>query len=253
MTERRWEEQAVSEIAKQVLSDRLDQQDLEVEVHTDLGKLLQGEADSVSVEAQDLAIQEDIHLQALELQIDDLAINPLSLIFNKLELNRPLKTAARVLVSEADINQLLNSEAFFRQLSPLTLKVNGQTATVELQPPLHLKLPDDQKMIFEGRIVARMAEQTQQAGFTGTLQPWTDQHSVLLETFCFHEGQAMSLEFTTALMQKLTELVKLPFFEYDGSAFRIKSLEVHRGSLTLQIEACLNALARDRQDVEVKS
>jgi len=245
MTEARWEEQAVSEIAKQVLSGRLDQEDLEVEVHSELGKLLQGEADSVSIEGQDLTIQEDIHLQAVELEITDLAIDPLSLIFNKLELNKPLKTEARVLLSEADINRILNSESFRKQLFPLELSVDGQRATVELRQPMRLQLPDDHKMILDAQITARMADETRQAGFTGTLQPRTDQHPVLLETFRFHEGQAMPLEFITALMQKLTELVKLPFFTYDESTFCIKSLEVHKGRLTLQVEAYIQHLPGD--------
>lgn len=246
MTEQRWEEQVLSEVAKQVLSSRMDGgEDLEVEVHTELGKVLQGEASSVSIKGHELAIEQTIHLQSLELEMDHLALNPLSLIFNKLELHKPLQAEARVLLSEADINQALNSEAFCQQLSPLEFSVDGQRATVELRQPMRLQLPDDYRMIFDGQILARIADRTQQVGFTGTLQPRSDQHPVLLETFRFHDGQAMALEFISALMQRMTELMQLPFLQYNGSTFRIKSLEVHQGSLTLQIEADIKPLTAD--------
>jgi hypothetical protein len=239
----RWEEQLLSHLAKQFLSSQVDQgEDLEVEVHTNLGQMLQGEAESISIAGQNLELQQDLHLQEINVEIAHLDLNPFSLLLNKLELDQPLDTMARVVVSEADINQLLNSDTFNERLAPMELTVDGQLATVELQRPLQLHLVEGNKMIFDGTMVSRVGDQTQRVRFTGTLYPRTEHHSVLLEQFHCHDGHSVSLELVTALLKKVTELINLPYFEQEGMAYRIKTMEVEPGQMTVQVEARLQQI-----------
>ena len=72
------------------------------------------------------------------------------------------------------------------------------------------------------------------------MYPRTHEHSVLMEGFSFEPGQAVSLEVMVAFMEKLKELVNLPYLEFGGTAFRIKEMEVHEGRIILQVEAHIN-------------
>ena len=74
----RLEEQALSQAIKLGLSSQLDNaENIEVYVETDLLKVVQGKVDSISVEGQGLTIQEDIRLELIEVQTDQVSINPL--------------------------------------------------------------------------------------------------------------------------------------------------------------------------------
>ncbi|WP_226574073.1 hypothetical protein [Microseira wollei] len=56
------------------------------------------------------------------------------------------------------------------------------------------------------------------------------------------KGKGISIEFAHALMKKAKELMNLPYFEYEGSAFRIKNFVVGEGSLTLEVEAYMRQI-----------
>jgi hypothetical protein len=43
-------------------------------------------------------------------------------------------------------------------------------------------------------------------------------------------------------MQKLRELVNLPYYEFEGMALRVKDVDVQKGSLTLHTEAHVKQL-----------
>lgn len=240
--EPRMEEQALSKAAEMQLSSQMDAAEgIDVDIRTDLIKLAQGQVDSVSVAGKGLVTQ-DLHVQEVELHTDRISINPFSALFGKIELNQPINSTGRVVVTEADINQSLNSDYVLSQLVPLELNVEGRIVPLTLQPPIELRLPGDNKLVFSSNLQVPEKGKTRQVRFTGVMYPRTDEHSVLMEGFSFEAGQAIPLEVMVAFMEKLKELVNLPHLEFSGTAFRIKEMEVHKGSITLQVEAQINQL-----------
>src|SRR5207237_8687161 len=77
----------------------------------------------------------------------------------------------------------------------------------------------------------------QPVGFTAVIHPRTMKQPLLLEAFHCSEGHGISLELAIAFLKKARELVNLSYFELQGTAFRIKELDVKKGSITLQTEA----------------
>ena len=237
------EEQVLSKAAEIGLSSQLDEVDkLDVDVRTDVFKILQGQVDSVSVTGKGL-VQKDIRVEEIEIHVDNIAIDILSAIFGEFELDQPTDATARVVLTEQDINRALNSEYVRSKLSPLELNVDGELATIELQLPVELKLPGDGKMVFSGGMLLHESSHTQQIGFIGVIHPRTSKQPLLLEAFSCTPGQGISLELNIALMQKAKELLSLPYYEIQGTAFRIKDMEVQKGSLTVQVEAHLQTLS----------
>ena len=241
--ESRLEEKALSKAAESQLSDQLDvAKELDVDIRTDLIKIVQGQVDSVSVAAKGLITHQDLHMQEVELHTDQIAINPLSALFGKIELNQPVNSTARIVVTEADINQNLNSDYIRSKLPPLELNVDGRIVPLKLQPPIELHLPGEGKVVISSNLQVSEIGKTQQVRFTSVMYPRTHEHSLLMEAFSFDEGQAISLEIMVAFMEKLKELVNLPYLEFDGTALRIKEMEVQKGSIILQVEAHTNQL-----------
>lgn len=236
--EPRLEEQVLSEVAELGLFSQLDEAEkIDVDVKTDLLKAIQGQVDSVSVAGQGLVMQQDVRVQEMELQVDSVAINPLSALFGQIELNEPTDAAARLVLTEQDINRALNSEYIRNKTPNLELNVEGKTAVIE---PLHLEihLPSDSKMVFNAKTLLHdEIGQTKQIGFTATMLVKTGKQSLLMEGFNCTPDQGVSLELAIAFMKKLKELANLPYYELEGMALRVKDIELHKGSLTLLADA----------------
>src|SRR6476620_6565295 len=104
-------EQALNKAAEIGLSNQLDEvENLDVDIKTDPLKLVQGQVDAVTIEGEGLVMQKDLRMEELEMQMDSVAINPLSVAFGKIELTKPTQASTRVVLTEADINRAFNSE-----------------------------------------------------------------------------------------------------------------------------------------------
>ena len=237
--ESRLEEQVLSQAAEMTLSSQLDEAEkIDVDVRTDLFKIVQGQADSVAVTGEGLVIQKDIRVQEMELHIDNVDINPLSAIFGQVELNQPTDATARIVLKETDINRALNSEYIRSKVPSLELNVEGNVAVIKPQH-IEIQLPVDGKVVF--RINALLYDEigkTKQIGFIATLLVKTSEQPLLMEGFnCTPPGQGISLDLAIAFMQKLRELLNLSYYELDGMALRVKDIEVQKGSVTIQGDA----------------
>lgn len=237
--EPRLEEQALDKLAETMLFSQLDKAEkIDVDVRTDLLEIVQGEANSVSIEGQGLVMQKDIRVQEMELHTDSIAINPLSALFGQIELNHPVDATARLLLTEQDINRALNSDYMRSKMGNIELNVEGKTAVIEpLQLDLHI--PSSGKMVFHANTLLHdEIGKTKQIGFIATILVNAGLQSLLMEGFnCTPPGQGISIELALAFMQKLKELVNSPYFELEGMALRVKDVEVQKGSLTLHAEA----------------
>ncbi len=234
--EQRLEEQALSKAAEITLSSQLDAAEkIDVDVQTDLLKIIMGHADSVAIAGQGLVMQEDIRVQEMELHIDQISIDPVSAILGQIKLNQPVDATVRIVLTEQDINRALNSKYILSRAQNLELNVDGQLVKLGMQQ-MELHLPDGDKMVFKGTTVLHEIDKTQQVDFTNTFRPRTTKRPVLLESFQCMDGQSMSLEVAVAFMEKIKELVNLPYFEVEQMTFRIQNMEVKAGSITLQLK-----------------
>lgn len=241
--EPRLEEEALSKAAEMWLSSQLDEvEKIDVDVEANLLEMVQGEADSVSIKGQGLVMQKDIRVQEMQLHIARTAINPFSALVGKLELNQPTDAIARLVLTEQDINRAFNSDYIRSKIPNLKLNVEGKTAIIEPQQ-LELHLPSDGKMVFNANMLLRdEIGKTKQIGFTATMLVKTAEQPLLMEGFNCTPDQGISLELAIAFLQKLRELVNLPYYELEGMALRVKDVDVQKGRLTLHAEAHVKQL-----------
>jgi hypothetical protein len=240
--EPRLEEQALSEAAEMAIAAQVDEvENIDVEVHTDLLKMVQGQADSVSIAAQGVVMQKDIRVQDLEVHTDRIAIDLLHTIFGQVELEKPLDAAARVVLTEEDLNRALNSDYVRSQFQSLELNVEGQIITLEPQQ-LKIHLSDAGKIGCSGTVVLHDAGTTRPMGFTALIRLPVMKQPLLLEAFQCTQGEGISLELALTFLNKARELMDLPYFEIEGVALSIKKLDVQLGKLTLYTDAYVRQL-----------
>ncbi|MDF5721244.1 MAG: DUF2993 domain-containing protein [Rhizonema sp. PD37] len=234
--EQRLEEQLLSHGAGKMISEQLDKLGkVDVDVQTDLFKMIQGQVDGVSLSGEGLELQ-DIRVQEITLQTDNIAINPLSALFGQIELSQPVNATVRIVLTEEDINRALSSDSIRSQMPTYELNVDGEI--VSLKPlEMQIQLPSDRQMGFTGIVLLKEKGDTRTVGFTAMVRPRTSTEPIILESFNCTQGEGICLDTVAALIVKVKELVDLPSFEYQKTALSIKSLVVQKGSMKILAQA----------------
>jgi hypothetical protein len=230
-------EQALSKAVEIGLSTQLDEvENLDVDIRTDPGKLLQGELESVKIEGQGLVMQKDLRAEELEVKTNSIAINPLSAAFGKIELTRPTEADAHVVLAEQDMERAFNSEYIHDKLQNLDVNVDGQAMTIDTRQ-VQFRLPGDGKIALNAEILLNKTGETKQVSFTTVPRMSAGGEQVSLDEVQYAEGQEVSPELTAALLERAGELLNLRNFELEGMSLRLKGLDVQKGKLTLQANA----------------
>ncbi|MBE8999735.1 DUF2993 domain-containing protein [Nostoc sp. LEGE 12447] len=234
--EHRLEEKFLSQEAERRISEKLDEAEkIEIDVQTDLLKIVQGQADGVSIAGQGLVIEKDVRVQEIKLQTESIAINPLSAIFGQIELNEPVNAIARIVLTEVDMNRALASDFVSSQMQDFDLDVDGKIVSFKAQK-IEIFLPGDGKIECQGRVLLKEMGNTRLLAYTAIARPRTSSQPAMLESFNCTEGGGISIEVVTALMQKAKELMNIPYFKWEDMVFHIKDIKVETGSLILMVE-----------------
>jgi hypothetical protein len=242
-------EQALNKAAEVGLSSQLDEvENLNVNIKTDPFKVVQGQVDSVSIEGEGLVMQKDLRMEELKMQMTDVAINPLSVAFGKIELTQPTEANAQVVLTEADINRAFNSEyvrclrrATPTQLQSQKIHVNGQLTTIEPQN-VDFRLPGDGKIALNASIKLVETGENHQVAFSAVPQISPNGKTVSLENVEYGEGEEISPDLTKALIDETSEILNLSNFDLKGINLQVRQLRAELGKLILQAEAYIEQI-----------
>ena len=230
-------EQAIDKVAEIAIASKLDESEtLSVTVNTDPGQLAQGSVEAVAVEGKGLVMQQDLRVEDLQIHIKDIAVNPLTAMFGKIELNGPALGAARVVLTESDLNRAFNSEYISRKLKNLKVTVDGKLLTLDVQT-MECQLLQTGKIAINAEVLVRETASTEKIYFTAKPQVEAGGWAISLQDVEYPENKEFSPEFTAALADKAGEVLNLRNFELEGMSLRVQQLNVEAGLLTLQAEA----------------
>lgn len=234
MSDLRADEQAISQAIEAGLSTQIETaEDLSVEVHTDLIKAVQGEADSVAIAGKGVVLQPDVRVEQMDLKTDRLAINPLSVLLGQIKLKEPLNAQARMVLTAEDVNRALNSEFVQSKMAAIAIDVEGATVPIEMQPPMTVDLSVPDKMGFSGTMLIHYPSGTKTTGFSALFCPRIGNQPPLLEAFVCQPGQGVTIPFTIALMQKGQELLRSPYLALQGMILHIQEMTIADEKLIL--------------------
>ena len=238
-------EQALNKAAEIGLSSQLDEvESLDVNIKTDPLKLVQGQVDSVTIEGEGMVMQKDLRMEEFDMQMTNVAINPLSVAFGKIELTKPTEANAQVVLTETDINRAFNSEYVRSQLQSQKIHVKGQLTTIQPQH-VDFRLPGDGKVALNATIKLVETGENQQVAFSAVPQISANGKTVSLENVEYGKSEEISPELTKALVDQTSELLNLSNFDLEGISLQVKQLKVEVGKLTLQAEAYVEQIPSD--------
>jgi len=230
-------EQALNKAAEIGLSSQLDEvEKLDVEIETDPFKVIQGQVDSVAIAGEGMVMQKDLRIEKMDMQVDRVAINPLSAAMGQIELTQPTQGKARVVLTAADINRAFNSEYIRQQLQATKININGQQMTV-IPQQVDFQLPGEGKVSLNANIRLQETSETKQVAFTAVPRVAAGGETVTLEDVQYGEGQEQSPELTKALVDATSEILNLSNFDLEGISLRIKNLQIEAGKIALIAEA----------------
>ena len=230
-------EQALNKAAEIGLSSQLDEvENLEVDIKTDPFKLVQGQVDEVTIEGEGMVMQKDLRMEKMEMHMDAVAINPLSVAFGKIELTKPTDASARVVLTEADINRAFNSEYVRSQLGSQKINVNGQPTSINPQR-VEFRLPGDGKVAINATILLCETGETHQVAFSAVPRVVGNGETVSLENVEYGDSQEISPELTQALIEQTSQLLNLSNFDLEGMTLRVQQLHLEPGKLTIAAQA----------------
>ncbi|MBD2666961.1 hypothetical protein B6N60_03456 [Richelia sinica FACHB-800] len=230
-------EQALNKVAEMGISSQLDAvENLDVNIKAEPLKLVQGEVEAVSIAGEGLVMQKDLRMAEMDMQINNVAINPLSVALGKIELTKPAMGKARVVLTAADINRAFNSEYVRNQLQNQQILINGQTTKIS---PEHVNfdLPGNGKVSIDASVLVVDTGVVEKVAFSAVPEISADGKTVYLKDVESSQNQEVSPQLTQALIDATSEILDLSNFDLEGMSLRVNQLEVDTGKLTLQAAA----------------
>jgi hypothetical protein len=94
-------------------------------------------------------VQKKIRIQEINLQTDNIIVNPLSVILGQIKLNTPVNANIRIVLTEADINYALTSDMISGLVKKFRLNVDGEIVSFE-PSGMQILLTGDGKLEFQG-------------------------------------------------------------------------------------------------------
>jgi hypothetical protein len=219
-------------VAELGISSQLDEvEDLNVDIRTDPGKLIQGQVDSVTVEGKGMVMQGDLRVETLEVNTSTVAINPLGVMFGNLELTQPADAEAQIVLTQEDINRAFNSDFIQEKLYGLKLEVDGKPVTIDVQRAI-MELPGDNKMVIDTDFKIRETGETKKLFAICVPRVTANGHRINLEIL-EAKGEGLTPEFAGAIIDQLTTLLDLRNFDLPGMTLQLHRLEPQQGRLVL--------------------
>ncbi len=225
-------EKALSKVAELGISSQLDEvEDLNVDIRTNPGKLVQGQVDSVTVEGKGMVMQGDLRVETLEVNTGTVAINPLGVMFGNLELTQPADAEAQIVLTQEDINRAFNSDFIQEKLYGLKMEVEGKPVTVDVQQAV-MELPGDNQFVINADFKVRETGEIKKLFVIAVPKVEASGHRIGLEIL-EAKGEGLTPEFAGAIIEQLTALLDLRNFDLPGMTLQLHRLEPQQGKLVL--------------------
>lgn len=232
---------ALNKVAEIGLSSQLhDVENLDVDIHTDPGKLIQGKVDSVTISGQGLKMQQDLRMENIEVSMDRVSINPLSAVFGNIELTQPTDAEAQIILTEVDINRAFSSNYVLLKLQGLQMEMDGKPVIIDIKEAT-LDLPGDNKFVISGCFAIRGQSELKKMSATAIPHIDEDGNRISLEILAA-EGQGLTLVLVMAIFEQLTALLDLRNFNIPGMSLQLHQLEAQAGRLVIHAKTQIEKL-----------
>ncbi len=236
-------EQTLNKMATMAIAHMIqDAQGVDVQIKTDLSKLAQGQVDSIAIKIQGLLMQSSLRLEELYLQINRVAVKPLSAMLGKIKLVHPANGTIRIIVNEDSLTQALNSNLVRKNLPPLRKQAETQSGDKSIQQVKCYLLSDGHLTFHLGLNAPDPALPSM--SFKATPEIGNNGQGIVLQNLSHVDHPAdhseSLAEIISALVAQISDLLSLPEFKHQGMSVQIQQLEVVTGKLSWEAIAFID-------------
>lgn len=235
-------QQALDKVAELAIKSQLDDAEaVKVDIETDPLKLVQGKVDSVSISGAGMVMKQELRVEELEISAGAIAIDPMKAITGRIELTQPTNAEAAIRLTEDDINRALESDYLRHKMRGLSINVQGQPLTVEVQQ-VKVRLPGDNQIAMDMHL--RVKETQEMKHFSGIAKPSLKNNGYCIDLELLSaEGEGLDIDFVTALFEEVVQLLDLRNFDLNGMKLQLNQLKAEDGQLRLHGTALINQLS----------
>lgn len=225
-------EKALSKIVEVGLSSQLDHAEaMDVDIRTDPGKLMQGNVDSIAIVGKGLVMKRDLRLETLEINTDQVSINPLRAVLGNIELTHPTNAEARFTLLESDMNRAFSSDYIRSKLRGLNVQLEGKPVTMSVEQA-EIELPGNNQIVVKADFLLLEPGERKQLKAVAVPKVEADGQCIVLEILAA-EGQDITEELITAIFDQVTELLDLRNFDLSGASLKLQTLDAQNGKLVI--------------------
>jgi LmeA-like phospholipid-binding len=223
-------EQALSKAAEMGITQQLSEvEEVHVDIRTDPFKLMQGKVDSVSVTGEGMVMKDALRMEHMHMDTGELAINPGSAIFGKIELTHSAEANAEVTLTQEDVNHAFGSEFILSKMQNLTIDDQGQPTQMSIQSAV-LEFLEAGKVHLKAQVLINGSNEAQTAEAIVIPSVKEGGHRIGFEEV----GGAERSQVTDLLLHALTELADFRKFEFSGMYLVLDDLEILPGKMLLK-------------------
>lgn len=234
-------ENALSKVIEMGITHQLDEvENIDVDIRTDPGQLIQGKLDSVAISGRGLVMKQDLRVETLEVSIDQVAINPFSAVLGNIELTRPTDAEAEIVLTEADLNLAFSSDFIRGKLCNLEMDIQGKPITVDVQKAT-IHLPGDNEFIVNADFLLK--EQGEVKKLLATAIPQIEENGHRISVHILRaEGQGLTEGPVAAIFEQLTSLLDLRNFNIPGMSLQFHKLDAQKGRLVIHAKTRIDRI-----------
>jgi ribosomal protein S13 len=232
---------ALSKVVEIGIASQLDVvEEIDVDLRTNAGNLMQGKVDSVEIVGKGLVVKQDLRMESIQINTDRVSIDPLRALLGNIELTQPTDAEARIVLTETDINRALSSDYIRAKFQGLKMEMDGQPVTIDIQQAA-LDLPGENKFVIAATFLMRESNEVKKFSATAIPQLHEGGNRISLEILAA-EGQGLTLKLVMVIFEQLTALLDLRNFNIPGISLQLHQLEAQLGKLVIHAKSQIEQL-----------
>jgi LmeA-like phospholipid-binding len=234
-------DRALSKVVEIGIVSQLDiVEEIDVDLRTNPGNLIQGKVDSVEIVGKGLVVKQDLRMESIQINTDRVSIDPLRALLGNIELTQPTDAEARIVLTEADINRAFSSNYIRDKFQGLKMEMDGQPVTIDIQQAT-LDLPGENKFAIAATFLMRESNEVKKFSATAIPQLHEGGNRISLEILAA-EGQGLTLKLVMVIFEQLTALLDLRNFNIPGISLQLYQLEAQLGKLVIHAKSQIEQL-----------
>ncbi|AFZ46256.1 hypothetical protein Cyast_0276 [Cyanobacterium stanieri PCC 7202] len=226
-------ETTISKIATKAFQTQVTEaRQLSVKVKVNRQNLRKGILESLEIKGEGLVMKRGLSLEQMNINLHEIAVNPFKALMGNVQLTKPSKGDACLILTEKDITIALN-------LGYLNAIAQGYEVSVDDCPvhikfaSIHCRILPDHRIMVEGRILIEETNTIERVCLSFKPIICDQGSGVLLDDLEYLEGEELSPLILDTLITQICEVFNLDHFVIDGISLEVNNLDFSQGMLKL--------------------